>query len=273
MPPFPYTRPMTLHPPTRRRRMVLVLVGALAVVFAVTVGITRPWMPPAETPPIAAAADGVSPAPLALPEHPKVLVFGDSWTYGAAATEPTLGYAYLLADLVGGETVVDGVPGSGYQRPGRHGPAYPERVAAIDPAIAPDLIVMQGSINDRREDAAGYPAAVNAVWDAMVEKFPQVPIVVLGPAPHELPVGASTARIDRDLAALAAARNWWYISPVQEGWITAENYLDLIDVGAGRKHPSDAGHEYLAQKVADALARFGEAPVTAADGSRTEPVK
>lgn len=270
---FAYTRPMTLHPPTRRRRMALAVVGALAVVLAATLGITRPWMPPAETAPIAAAEDGVSPAPLSLPEHPTVLVFGDSWTYGSAATDPTLGYAYLLADLIDGETVVKGVPGSGYQRPGSIGPVYGERVAALDAGIDPDLIVIQGSINDRREDAAGYRPAVNAVWDALTAKFPEVPIVVLGPAPHELPVGASTARIDGDLTALAAARNWWYISPVQENWITDDNYLSVIDVGPGRKHPSNAGHEYLAQKVADALAQFGDAPVTAADGSTTQPAK
>ncbi|UNK69636.1 SGNH/GDSL hydrolase family protein [Microbacterium sp. H1-D42] len=264
---------MTLHPPTRRRRLAVVIIGVVTIALAAILGVTRPWMPPAETAPIAAAADGLSPAPLALPEHPKVLVFGDSWTYGSAATVPTRGYAYLLADLIDGETIVRGVPGSGYQRPGSIGPVYGERVKALDARILPDLIIIQGSINDRREDPAGYAGAVGAVWDAMVAKFPDVPIAILGPAPHELPVGASTARIDRDLATLAAARNWWYISPVQEKWITDENYLDVIDVGPGRKHPSNAGHEYLAQKLAEALDRLGSAPVTAADGSTTQPAK
>lgn len=253
--------------------MALAAVGALAVVLTVFLGVTRPWMPPAETAPIAAAEDGISPAPLALPEHPKVLVFGDSWTYGSAASTPTLGYAYLLADLVHGETVVDGVRGSGYQKPGIDGPDYLTRITQLDAEIAPDLVIIQGSINDRREDAGAFPAAVNAAWDALTAKFPEVPIVVLGPAPHELPVGATTARIDHDLSVLAAERAWWYISPVQKSWITPQNYLRLIDVGVGRKHPTDAGHEFLAQKVSEALERFSTAPVTAADGSRPEPAK
>lgn len=253
--------------------MALAIAGALAVAVAVTLGITRPWLPPAETPPVAAAEGGISPAALTLPEDPEVLVFGDSWTYGSAATVPTDGYAYRLARLIPGDTVVRGVRGSGYQKPGLDGPDFLTRVADLEQWIDPDLIILQGSINDRRSDAASYPAAVNAVWDAMVAKYPGVPIVILGPAPHELPVGASTARIDRDLERLAAARGWWYISPVQEKWITDANYLQLIDVGAGRKHPTDAGHAYLADKVAAALERFGTAPVTAADGAKPKPAK
>lgn len=264
---------MPLPQPTRRRRTALMIVGALAVAFTVILGISRPWMPPAETAPIAAAQDGISPAALALPENPTVLVFGDSWTYGSAATLPTQGYAYLLADLIHGQTVVDGVRGSGYQKPGLDGPDYLTRIRALDAGIDPDLIILEGSINDRRENAAAFPAAVNAAWNALTAEFPDVPIVVLGPAPHELPVGASTERIDHDLSVLSAERAWWYISPVQENWITPENYLRLIDVGIGRKHPTNAGHEYLAQKVFESLERFSTAPVTAADGNRPKPAK
>ena len=264
---------MTLLPPTRRRRTALAIAGALAVATAVTLGIARPLLPPAETPPVAAAENGVSPAALTLPDDPEVLVFGDSWTYGSAATVPTNGYAYRLARLIDGDTIVRGVRGSGYQKPGIDGPDFLTRVAGLEKWIDPDLIILQGSINDRRSDAAGYPAAVNAVWDAVVARYPDTPIVILGPAPHELPVGASTARIDRDLAGLAASRGWWYISPVQEKWITDTNYLRLIDVGAGRKHPTDAGHAYLAEKVAGALERFTTAPVTEADGAKPKPAK
>lgn len=264
---------MTLRVRTRRRRTDLLAVGAFAVLVGVALGVTRPWQAPVETAPIAAAEAAVAPAPLALPEHPTLLVFGDSWTYGSAASVPTLGYAYVLADLIDGSTIVDGVRGSGYQKPGIDGPDYRTRIDALDAGITPDAIIIEGSINDRREDAAAFPAAVNAAWDALTAKFPDVPIVVLGPAPHELPVGASTGRIDRDLAALAAARGWWYISPVEDDWITPENYLDVIDVGVGRKHPTTAGHRYLAEKVAEALDRFGAAPVTAADAEHPDPAK
>lgn len=262
--------------PVRRRLRAAGIASALALaVVAGALGVWRPWAPLASTAPLGAAAGepaaAVAPAPLVLPEHPTALVFGDSWTYGSAATVPTDGYAYRLADLISGETIVDGVRGSGYLKPGLDGPAFGERIAALDPALSPDLIILQGSINDREQGEAGYREAVTAAWDAMAARYPSATIVILGPAPHELPIGAGTLRIDADLSALAGARGWWYISPVVENWITEQNYLQLIDVEVGRKHPSDEGHRYLAEHVAAALDALGGAPVTVAGGSETTP--
>jgi len=254
--------------PLRSAGIVLALIVAVA---AVAIGVWRPWAPPS---PSSAAASGsdpaVVPAPLALPEHPTVLVFGDSWTYGSAASQPAQGYAYVLADLIKGRTIVDGVRGSGYLKPGIDGPAYGERIAALDPALNPDLIIIQGSINDRTLGPTGYREAVTAAWDAMAATYPHAQIAVLGPAPHALPIDAGTARIDRDLSALAAARGWWYISPIAEEWITTANYLDVIDVDLGRRHPSTAGHRYLAENLAADLDALRGAPVTEA-GSKSSP--
>lgn len=269
-----------MKPTATRRRVGAagIVAGLILAVAAVVLGAWRPWIPAPSTTPIGAAADGgtgaaavVAPAPLVLPEDPTVLVFGDSWTYGSAASLPTQGYAYLLADLLGGRTIVNGVRGSGYLKPGIDGPTFGERIAALDPSLSPDLVIMQGSINDRAQGVDGYREAVNAAWDAMAALYPKATIVVLGPAPHELPIGATTARIDTDLAELAAARGWWYISPITQNWITDQNYLDVIDVEAGRKHPSTEGHRYLAEKLAAALDELGAAPMTEAGGSETTP--
>ncbi len=261
-----------------RLRTAGVVLALLLVVAAGVLGVWRPWTPMPAAAPVGAAANGegaaasvIAPVPLSLPDHPRVLVFGDSWTYGSAATDPTLGYAYVLADLLDGETIVNGVRGSGYLKPGLDGPTFGERIALLDPALAPNLILIQGSINDRKQGVAGYREAVTAAWDALAAKYPEAAIVVLGPAPHELPVGAATARIDADLAELAAARGWAYISPIAENWITEQNYLDVIDVVVGFKHPSTDGHRYLAEKVAADLDALRAAPVTEAGGSETTP--
>jgi lysophospholipase L1-like esterase len=264
---------MALGKTRRGVRATAIFALLAAAVTAVVLGIWRPWVPAPLESPIVASEEvvAVAPAPLVLPANPHVLVFGDSWTYGSAASDPALGYAYLLGDLLGGQTTVDGVRGSGYLKPGIDGPTFGERIAALDPALDPDLVIIQGSINDRASGVAGYRDAVTAAWDALAATYPDATVVVLGPAPHELPVGDATARIDQDLAAFAGGRGWWYISPVQEEWITDQNYLAVIDVDLGNKHPSTDGHRYLAEKVAAALKEFTAAPVTEAGGAKTLP--
>ena len=252
-------------PEARRRPRVRVGVlwaMAAAVVAAAVIGAWQPWQRPTPAAEVAGGAglanagtDASAPAALTIPTDATVLVFGDSWTYGSAASDPTLGYAYELGRLTGWTTVVDGVRGSGYLKPGIDGPSFGERIAALDPELEPDVIVVQGSINDRLLIAkSDYAGAVNAAWDALSTQYPDASIVVLGPAPQVLPVENGTALIDSELSRLAAERGWWYISPVDDAWITASNYFDVIDTGVGRNHPSTAGHAYLAERLAQALA-------------------
>lgn len=248
----------------RARRSLVALIGVAAAIAVVcAVALWRPWSSTEAAVGRAEAvtADALAVAPLALPDDPRVLVFGDSWTYGSAATVPTDGYAYVLAALIGGQTIVDGVRGSGYLVPGLEGiGTFGERIARLDPGLSPDLIIVQGSINDRREPADGYADAVDAAWDALAARYPETPVVILGPAPQVLPVEEATARIDRTLAGLAAARGWAYVSPIAEQWIGADDYDWIIDTGEiGRNHPTTAGHAYLAERVARALAALAPA--------------
>lgn len=250
---YPRRMPRSVRRLPRRRLALVAALSAIALCAAV-LGLWRPWTPAT---PIAAGPGepvvAVEPAPLALPEHPRVLVFGDSWTYGSAAASPTLGYAYVLSELLGAETIVDGVRGSGYLRPGWDGPDFGTRIAALDPAIDPDLVIVQGSINDRLLIDEDYPHAVDAAWDRLQVLFPRARIVVLGPAPHALPIAKGTIRIDHALDRLAAERGWHYLSPIAEDWITEANYAQVIDTGAGRLHPTTAGHRYLAERVVESL--------------------
>ncbi|MBW9093759.1 SGNH/GDSL hydrolase family protein [Microbacterium jejuense] len=269
------TYPLCMHAPGRfrGRRLWLPLAGAaLAVAAVCAVAVIRPWGTAEPAVPATAAdedagvAASVPLAPLVIDDDARVLVFGDSWVYGSAATVPTEGFAYRLADELGVETVVDGVRGSGYLKPGMDGPAYGERIAALDPGLDPDVVIVEGSINDRRLYPTGYRDAVTSAWDALQALYPDAEIVILGPAPQVLPVEKATRAIDADLAQLAAARGWWYVSPIAEDWITDANYLDVIDTGpVGRNHPTTPGHAYLAQRLADDLERLEQQPAVAAD--------
>ncbi len=212
-----------------------------------------------------------APAALSLPEGARVLVFGDSWVYGSAALSPSLGFAYRLAGELGWETIVDGVRGSGYLKPGLDGPAYGERIAQLDPALDPDLVILEGSINDRRLYPDGYRDAVTAAWNALEARYPDARIVILGPAPQVLPVEDATRRIDADLQELAGARGWWYVSPLGDDWISTANYAQVIDSGpVGRDHPSTEGHAYLAGRVAAAIRALSEQPEVVAEAPHDE---
>lgn len=246
--------------PTRTRRpAALLALLALGVALLCALAVWRPWTT-SPAPLAVGAADGARGAgivePLRLPEHAKVLVIGDSWTYGQAAAAPTDGYAHVLGREMGWDVTVDGVRGSGYLRPGLDGGSFGERIAALDPAAVPDLVIVQGSINDRSRFPKGYRAAVTAAWDRLADTYPGTPVIILGPAPQVLPVEKKTALIDDDLAELAGARGWTYISPIREEWITPADYLEVIDTGAGKDHPSTAGHAYLAGRLAADLRRL-----------------
>jgi hypothetical protein len=228
-------------------------VVAAGVAGIVALAAWQPWRTPSAVTAASSDASVAEIEPLSIPVDADVLVFGDSWTYGSAATLPTEGYAYRLGDLTGWNVTVDGVRGSGYMKPGIDGPDFGTRARMLDPGADYDLIVIQGSINDRLQGERGYREAVEATWDTFKRTYPNAQIVVFGPTPHEFPVDEGTARIDGDLEAVADERDWWYISPLREQWITPANYLEMIDVGAGAKHPSDNGHAYLAEKLAQAL--------------------
>lgn len=239
--------------PRRRNLTLLALLGAVALVCVIAAW--RPWATETITAADETGAPAVAvPAPLVIDDDTRLLVFGDSWTYGSAATERSDGYAYVAGRLLGIETTVDGVRGSGYLKAGIDGPSFGDRIAALDPADAPDLIVLQGSINDRRLYTPLYPIAVREAWDRLASTYPAATIVVLGPAPQVLPVEEATAAIDEDLRTLADERDWWYISPLAEDWITDDTYARIIDSSdIGRDHPSTAGHAYLAERLVEAL--------------------
>ncbi len=100
--------------------------------------------------------------------------------------------------------------------------------------------------------------------------YPEARVVILGPSPQVLPVEPATARIDADLRDLAAARGWWYVSPITDEWITTANYPAVIDTGFGRNHPSTEGHAYLADRMAQALQTLAQVQDVVADAPHDE---
>lgn len=186
--------------------------------------------------------------PPAGPDVPAVTFVGDSWTAGVGAIE-TGGFPALTAEELGWQATVLGSSGSGYLRPGRSGPFG----TRIDEAVAgsPDVIVVQGSLNDHRADLGALPAAAGDALRRLRDAAdPATEIVVLGSSHTP---GTDAATIDRINAALAAAAAGAGLVFVD---VAAENWTDPADpaVWADPLHPNDAGHARIAERLAKLLA-------------------
>ena len=205
---------------------------------------TSPWHAP------------IDEAPTPTPEPlPLALIFGDSWTHGLAASDSEHAYPHLTGELLGWDVDVLGENGSGYLHLGEDGGFYGTRVAELDPELEPDVVIVQGSVNDRREALSALPRAARSVWHAFEHTYPDAHLVILGPAPSAFPLDKKVKKIDAELAQLADAEGIDYISPLAEEWFTPQNVDDYIDTETAN-HPSDAGHAYFAKRLSADLERL-----------------
>jgi lysophospholipase L1-like esterase len=214
--------------------------GALLATVG-TVLVVRGGAPPAAAlQPSGTASD----APV---EEPVVTFIGDSWTEGIGATA-LRGYADLAAEQLGWDHYVLGVGGSGYEQPGR-GSTFDER---IDRAVAtdPDVIVVQGSINDRRASPDDLEqATLRTLGHLRSGAEADTAVLVLGAS---YTPGLERTVIDglNDTIAAAAERvGLRFIDPAAANW----NDPGVPGIWADDAHPNDVGHQVLADRLAPVL--------------------
>lgn len=192
----------------------------------------------------------------ALPEHPRVLLIGDSFAEGYGASNVDAGWASIASRSLGWRTTFDAVGGTGYVKDlatdGRHGLDYPSRVGRHVRAGAEfDLVVLQGGLNDWRSTNAELGAAVATTVRSARAAWPGAAVVVFGPAE---PLGDGVVRLEK-LPAIrdaAEAEGALFIdTSLPEPWINAGN-TEQFDLGDGL-HLNDAGYAYLAARFVAAF--------------------
>lgn len=238
--------------------LVAIMAAALAVLAMQHVNASNPAA--GATPrPAPTYGNGITPARVPAAAGTRALIFGDSWTSGFFADQPTEnGYAYLTAKTMQWDATVQGGPGTGYTNVGPDGNGtYKDRVAKLPKDLKPELIVLQGSVNDLGADPGELRVAVADVVISLRSKFPDASVVLLGPAATEVPVSAGLRSIDGALRGVAKAQNLNYISPLSEEWFNASNMDAVIDA-AKAKHPTTAGHALMAAKLASDLRSFAD---------------
>ncbi|TYQ10709.1 UNVERIFIED_ORG: lysophospholipase L1-like esterase [Gordonia westfalica J30] len=186
-----------------------------------------------------------------------ILFFGDSWTRGASASRDTNGFAYLSGRTLGVEFKVAGFGSVGYANPGASKEGnYEWRFEnqwLPKNKFRPDLVVIQGSVND-----AGYaPPIVRKSAENYIDKlrlkYPHTQIAVLGPAPMISNYFSKLEPVDSALFSASATKRVQYISPLSERWFTPSNLASYMTSSQNSPHPNDAGHALIAERLVSAL--------------------
>ncbi|VBA51031.1 hypothetical protein LAUMK41_00767 [Mycobacterium attenuatum] len=178
-------------------------------------------------------------------------VIGDSYTAGT--DEGGLGAKSWTARAwqqlaKGGERVAPEVAAegrAGYGVPGDHGSIFEDLTAR---AVKPDdvLVVFFGSRNDEGVEPELLSEKARGTFDLARRLAPGARFLVIGPPWPTADVPDWVLQIRDVLNAAAHAAGATFVDPIGDGWFVDRPEL----IGADGVHPNDAGHQYLADKIA-----------------------
>lgn len=183
--------------------------------------------------------------------QPVLAVLGDSIAGGSAqGGKGPKGWPALVGQRLGMRVVNLAKSGTGYTvgNAGGDGP-YLSRVDALV-AAHPDIVVIEGSRNDRKD--AETSTAAKAVLKRVNDELPGVPVLVIGPIYGDA-VSPGTTKVNDSVRGAATLYDMPFIDTVKLGWFTgAKNKL----IGKDKINPTDAGHVYLADLIEPLVAKL-----------------
>jgi hypothetical protein len=205
----------------------------------------------------------------------KVALLGDSWMDNASGLLGQHSLFYTACLLLGFEPLLCGQAGTGYITPTTDpNLGIFEDTRRVTPIIAaaPDLIIIEGSLNDD-VNSTPNPTAVQAAATSLYANFatnlPDTKLIVFGPQSIGSPSGgAGDTNADRmanrtavQTAAQAAPNVLAFVDPIAQKWVTGTgNTTATTGVGTSDKlmnsvyHLSQFGHDALAYRVAQSIA-------------------
>lgn len=233
--------------------VVALVLGALLLAVGIPYAATRTFEDPADPADLArmdaALAEAESSRAAAAEAIVRVLVVGDSYTDGSGeGGRGIYSWARIMETSVPNLAVtVSAAGGSGYINPGQTGRTFADLAAS--PSGGYDLVVFFGSRNDRPGAADISDAALSAFNSALAES-PDASLLVIGPPwvdgqPPDY-IQTASQEVEDAAAAVGAA----FVDPLDEGWFVGRPEL----IGADGVHPTDAGHQYMAELISPVVA-------------------
>lgn len=236
-----------MRPPTDDISLVQTRVVTVVVVFAALCGVGVAYLLGTWRP--------------AAPAPTRVAVIGDSYTEGTPVGGATSGTNWtsqvvplLHQQGIDVTVAVKGAGGSGYVATGGYGVTFRQLVPSV---VTPDtdLLVVFGSRNDSEHPDVQREAAATFTAARLIS--PDIKILAIGPEWIDGNVPGSVADTRDEVRAAAAAARVDFVDPLAEGWFAGPDH-QLI--GSDGWHPTDAGHRYMAEKIAPRMAELLRRP-------------
>jgi lysophospholipase L1-like esterase len=180
-----------------------------------------------------------------------IAVIGDSYTtggdLGGLGSNGWTARAWQLLTQQGipvsADVAAEG--GAGYGTRGNHGSVFEDLTAR---AVKPDdvLVVFFGSRNDQGVDPTQLSILAWGTFQLARTTAPKARFLVIGPPWPTADPPEAVLRIRDSLKYQAGVAGATFIDPIAAGWFVGRP--DLI--GKDGVHPTDAGHAYMADKIA-----------------------
>ncbi len=235
------------------RARVLALVCAGLIVIAVAVAAI--WIAAAPravvvAPRTTASATASRPTPTPTQTHTftgiaSIAFLGDSFVAGFGGGGGS--YVDQVGSILDATITADGVVGSGLVNYGDGLPYGPRLDALL--ATDPDVLVIQGSVNDLQTPSEAVASAATVIVDNAKAHRPKVSIVLVGPIYLTSETLPALLEQRAALETVAAEEKITYIDPT--GWITDLTASTLI--GPDHIHPTAAGYAIIATEMAKQL--------------------
>lgn len=134
---------------------------------------------------------------------------------------------------------------AGYVVRGDHGSVFAD---LTDRVVHPDdeVVVFFGSRNDQGVDLDQYAEATRTTLAAARRMAPTAKLLVIGPPWPTADVPDTVTKLRDILYSQANAIGAGWVDPLAERWFVGQPEL----IGSDGVHPTDAGHAYLADKIA-----------------------